>query len=74
MSDDDVFARAAGNCGEAYRAWAAALGRPWRTWPDLIVADLGLPVSLPPNNATLLEPLTERNLDSVVERMRDHFD
>jgi GNAT superfamily N-acetyltransferase len=74
MSDDDVLARAAGNCGEAYRAWSAALGRPWRTWPDLIVADLGLPVSLPPNNATLLEPLTERNLDSVVERMRDHFD
>jgi GNAT superfamily N-acetyltransferase len=72
--DDDVLARAAGNCGEAYRAWADALGKPWRVWDDLITADLGLPFALPPNNATLLEPLTAADLDDVLERMRGFFD
>ena len=73
-TDDGMLARAAGNCGEAYRAWADALGKPWRAWDDLVTSDLGLPFALPPNNATLLEPLTEGSLDDVLERMRGSFD
>lgn len=72
--DDEVLARGAGNCGEAYRAWAAGLGRPWRSWDDLVVSDLGLPVALPPNNATLLAPMTERGVEDVMACIRSFFD
>ncbi len=72
--EDDVLSRAAANCGEAYRTWAEGLGRPWRGWYDLVVADLGLPVSLPPNHASLRVPLSEPAVDGVVERIRDFFD
>jgi hypothetical protein len=77
MSTDataDVLARAAANCGEAYRAWAEGLGRPWRAWDDLVVADLGLPVAAPPNHASILAPLTADRLDDVIERARGFFD
>ncbi|HET6714781.1 MAG TPA: GNAT family N-acetyltransferase [Actinomycetota bacterium] len=71
---DDPLAGAAANCAEAYRAWAAGVGRPWRAWDDLVLADLGLPVSLPPNHASVLTPLTDEAVPDVVERMRAFFD
>jgi hypothetical protein len=74
MTDDDPIARAAANCAEAYRRWAAGLDKPWRTWDDLVVADLGLAIDLPPNHASTLRPLTDDDVPSVVERMRSFFD
>jgi GNAT superfamily N-acetyltransferase len=74
VTGDDAIARAAGNCAEAYRRWVEGVGRPWRIWDDLVVADMGLAVSLPPNHASVLEPLTDAAVPGVVERMRDFFD
>jgi len=54
MADEVVFRLAAANCAGAYRTWAARLGRRTEFANDLSCADLELPVSLPPNNATLL--------------------
>lgn len=74
MVDGDILTGAAGNCGEAYRYWAERLGRPWRMWDDLVVADLGLPVSVPPNNATLLRPLSDGDVEGVIDRIAGTFD
>jgi GNAT superfamily N-acetyltransferase len=74
MDQDDVLLRLAANCAEAYRHWSEALRRPWRVDDDLVLADLGLPSSLPPNNATTLEPLTPDRVQDVVERIRSFFD
>jgi GNAT superfamily N-acetyltransferase len=72
--DEDALARAAANCAEAYRTWAAGVGRPWRAWDDLVVADMGLPVDLPPNHASVLRPLTDDAVPGVIERVRSFFD
>ncbi len=71
---DDALARAAANCAEAYRTWVAGVGRPWQAWDDLVVADMGLSVSLPPNHASVLQPLTDEAVGGVVERLRGFFD
>lgn len=72
IPDPDVLARAAANCAGAYRTWAERLGRPVREWDDLSCADLGLPVALPPNNATLLTP-PHSDAGGVLERADDFF-
>jgi GNAT superfamily N-acetyltransferase len=69
--DPGVLSRAAANCAGAYRAWAERLGRPVRVWDDLSCADLGLPVALPPNNATTLRPPAAD--DGVLERTDAFF-
>jgi len=74
VSQDDALERAAANCGEAYRAWVAGLGLPWRTWDDLVVADMGLPVPAPPNHATLRSPLADHAVGDAVDRLRGFFD
>jgi hypothetical protein len=71
--DHDVLARAAANCGGAYRTWAERLGRPTRVWDDLSCGDLGLATNLPPNNATLLRPPTPAAIDGVLERVAAFF-
>jgi ribosomal protein S18 acetylase RimI-like enzyme len=71
---DDALVRAAANCSEAYRRWVAGLGRPWQEWDDLLVADMGLPVSQPVNHAATRVPLTDANLERAVDRMRAFFD
>ena len=73
MIDDEVLVRAAANCAEAYRTWVAGLGRPWRAWDDLLVADMGLPVPLPPNHAALRTPLADADVDDLIERMAGFF-
>ncbi|HEU4356339.1 MAG TPA: GNAT family N-acetyltransferase [Actinomycetota bacterium] len=49
----------AANCGHAYLAGARATGRPWLEEDDLVMSDLGLPIPLSANNATLLRPVTD---------------
>jgi len=71
VDDDDLLTRAGANCAGAYRYWAQAMGRPARLWDDLSVGDLGLPVTLPPNNATLLRPATD--FSDVLERVSAFF-
>jgi len=71
VDDADLLTRAAANCAGAYRYWAQAMGRPARLWDDLSVGDLGLPVTLPPNNATLLRPATD--FSDVLERVMNFF-
>jgi GNAT superfamily N-acetyltransferase len=46
----------AANCGHAYLAGARATGRPWIEDEDLVMSDLGLPIALSANNATVLRP------------------
>lgn len=70
---DEVLRRTAANCAGAYRVWAERMGRPFRLWDDLSVGDLGLPAALPPNNATLLRPLTDGELPDVLERVDGFF-
>lgn len=70
---DDVLARAAANCAGAYRVWAERMGRPFRLWEDLSLGDLGLRSALPPNNATLLRPITDGGLAGVLERVEGFF-
>lgn len=71
--DDDVLARAAANCAGAYRTWAEKLGKPARLWDDLSCGDQELPVSLPPNNATLLRPSIPETFDDLLERASAFF-
>ena len=42
-------------------------------WDDMWASDLGLPVTLPPNNATLLRPLDEAGAAGAVARLRSFF-
>jgi GNAT superfamily N-acetyltransferase len=51
--DDEDLRRLASNCGGYFVAVARAHGAPWKVEEDLLLADLGLPVAAPPNNATL---------------------
>ena len=67
---DDPLAGAAANCVEAYRACSRRSAACGRAWDDLVLADLGLPVSLPPNHASVLTPLTDEAVPDVVERSR----
>jgi hypothetical protein len=72
VTADDLLARAAANCAGAYRTWAERMGRPTGVWDDLSCADLGLPVILPPNNATVLRPVGA--MDDVLDRVAGVFD
>lgn len=49
----------AGNCGHAYMAGARATGRPWAEDDDIVMSDLGLPIALSANNATILRAPTD---------------
>ncbi|MCJ7832349.1 MAG: GNAT family N-acetyltransferase [Actinobacteria bacterium] len=69
--DDDLLVRAADNLGGSYRHWAEALGKPARLWEDLSIGDLGLPVTEPVNNASLLQPPTD--VSDLVDRIRSFF-
>jgi hypothetical protein len=71
--DDDLLLRCARNCGGAYMAWARAAERPALATADLLLADLGLPVSLPPNSGTMLRPLPANGVRSVVDRLGAFF-
>lgn len=72
-ADEEVLRLAAANCAGAYRTWAARLGRRAELGNDLSCADLELPVSLPPNNATLLrEPKADASGD-LLERIAAFF-
>ncbi|MGZ8636130.1 MAG: GNAT family N-acetyltransferase [Actinomycetota bacterium] len=73
IADPDVLGRAVANCAGAYRTWAEALGKHARVWDDLSCADLELPVTLSPNNATLLVPRTTERIGSVLERVAAFF-
>ncbi|HZD17932.1 MAG TPA: hypothetical protein VE669_07310 [Actinomycetota bacterium] len=74
MLDDDVLRALAANCGRAYVAGASAVGRPWQVEDDLMLSDLGLPIAVPPNNATLLrEPGDEASTADVVARAAGFF-
>ncbi|HEX5951012.1 MAG TPA: hypothetical protein VFZ96_08415, partial [Actinomycetota bacterium] len=54
--DEATMRALAANCGHAYLAGARATGRPWAEDEDLVMSDLGLPIPLSANNATLLRP------------------
>ncbi len=69
----DQLDQAARNCAAAYRMWAERMGKRAELSDDLSLADLELPVSLPPNNATLLRPLTEETMAATLERVRAFF-
>jgi hypothetical protein len=65
----------ASNCGGAYLRAAQATGRPWFLDEDLVMSDLGLPVALPPNNATLLTPPGEtRTVETLAARVHEFFE
>lgn len=68
---EDALARCAANCAAAYHSLAGSMGRPTRRWADVWAGDLGLPVTLPPNSATLLRP--PHDLDDVLERVHAFF-
>ncbi len=53
---DDVICRAASNCAGMYRVWAERTGHVSALWPDLSVADFGLPSSQPIDSACVLTP------------------
>lgn len=73
MADEEIIRLAAANCAGAYRTWAARLGRRTEFADDPSCADLELPVSLPPNNATLLrEPKGDATGD-LLERIAAFF-
>lgn len=57
--DEATLRALAANCGHAYLAGARATGRPWIEDEDLVMSDLGLPIALSANNATLLRPVTD---------------
>lgn len=54
--DEATLGALAANCGHAYLAVARATGRPWIEEEDLVMSDLGLPIALSANNATVLRP------------------
>jgi len=72
---DEHFLRSlAANCGSAYVHGARACGRPWRADDDLLLADLGLPLALPPNSATVVRPPRgERAAQGIAERVEAFF-
>lgn len=53
-------------------AWSKAAGAPTYADDDVLMSDLGLPASLPPNNATLLRPVTDAS-NPVIGRVREFF-
>lgn len=64
----------AANCGGAYVHGARAMGKPFREDPDVLMSDLGLPIGLPPNNATILTaPRDARAAAELAERIRAFF-
>ncbi|HEU4527835.1 MAG TPA: hypothetical protein VFT80_07905 [Actinomycetota bacterium] len=54
--DEGTLRALAANCGHAYLTGARATGRPWIEDEDPVMSDLGLPIPLSANNATLLRP------------------
>jgi hypothetical protein len=72
--DEDVLRALAANCGGVYLVGARATGRPYRVEEDLMLSDLGLPIALPPNNATLLRaPDDGRAFEGVAARAQEFF-
>ena len=69
--DDEELRRLASNCGGAFLTVARAMGKPWREDDDLLLADLGLPVPAPPNNATLTR--VPKDPDDIARRALDFF-
>ncbi len=68
-----MLRRAAANCAGSYRVWADGLGKRTRVWPDVSCADAELTVNLPPNGATLLEPLAADAFPEMLERVSAFF-
>jgi GNAT superfamily N-acetyltransferase len=72
--DEDVLRALAANCGGAYLVGARATARPYRVEEDLMLSDLGLPIALPPNNATLLRaPHGAREFERLEAQAREFF-
>jgi hypothetical protein len=68
------FRALASNCGRAYLRAAKATGKPWFLDEDLVMSDLGLPLALPPNNATLLSPPGDtRTSETLAARVHEFF-
>ncbi len=63
----------AANCGHAYLAGARATGRPWIEDEDVVMSDLGLPIALSANNATLLRPLSDPDGGAGVAARTERF-
>ena len=71
---DPMVARAAANCAGAYREWAARTGHRTALWPDLSVADQGVPNSAPVDSACLLAPAQDTEaMADVVDRAEAVF-
>jgi hypothetical protein len=68
----DPMAEAALNCAGAYQFPVVAMGKPWARW-DVWGSDLGVPASIPPNNATLLRPLEPSRVADVRARLDELF-
>jgi len=72
--DEALLQRLAANCGDAYVHGARSVGKPWRREEDLALADLGLPLALSPNNATLLRrPRGVSAAEDIAERVDGFF-
>ena len=61
------------NCGDAYVALAAAMGRPSHRWDDVWAGDFRLARPEAPNNATLLRPMDGPAFEDALERIRGFF-
>ena len=72
--EDGLLDALAANCGNAYLHGARPMGKPWRVEEDLVLSDLGLPIALPPNNATVLRSANGPDASRMIaERVRDFF-
>src|SRR5512134_177677 len=71
--DEGTLRALAANCGHAYLAGARATGRPWIEDEDLVMSDLGLPIPLSANNATLLRPPSGPNDGAGVASRTERF-
>jgi hypothetical protein len=63
----------AANCGHAYLVGARATGRLWIEDEDVVMSDLGLPIALSANNATLLRPPSDPDGGAGVAARTERF-
>ncbi|HSD49316.1 MAG TPA: N-acetyltransferase [Actinomycetota bacterium] len=71
--DEATLRALAANCGHAYLAGARATGRPWIEDEDLVMSDLGLPIALSANNATVLRPPSDPDAAALVAARTEAF-
>lgn len=71
-AEDELLERCAANCGGAYAVMVQAMGGPVRRLEHVSLADLGLAVALPPNNATLLRAPGD-GFDETLEAIHAFF-